>query len=498
MLTQSPLPDLPEWLKVCTMLTYVVIWIVLLFPSLLPLGRPATAIIGAVACLGLRLAAGLEMAADKHISWDPIFLLFGLMLVNLYVEQTGVYKKLIDAIDSTRPPIIMLKICVVSSVLSAFLMNDTICLVMAPAVTKLCQQKRIRSMPFLLALSTSANIGSALTIVGNPQNALVAGICKLITFNGFIKHNATPVLVCAVLNCGCLYLYSSKTGQLDAPKDRLLADDRGVGEVASALEPVTEQSSSGGSHKRSGSYLPVMEPAAYKRAFGSKTGYYISVGVIVALMVAGFFLGLDVDGVAVAAGCLLMVGHAIMRLCAHRREQQVRPREAEEEPLEELAHESDTILLDIDFGLLLLFIGQFVMVGAMVDTGYPQQAFASLLGDSCSGSSIVGSWGCLTWFSTIVVVMSNLISNVPVILMLRPVLEVLPAAVQLKVWIITAWVATLAGNFIILGSAANLIVAHQAAKLGDNSFTALAHGKYGLPSTMLLLFGGMAIIQLTF
>ena len=197
MLTQSLLLDLPEWLKVCTMLTYVVIWIVLLFPSILPLGRPATAIIGAVACLGLRLAAGLEMAADKHISWDPIFLLFGLMLVNLYVEQTGVYKKLIDAIDSTRPPIIMLKICVVSSVLSAFLMNDTICLVMAPAVTKLCQQKRIRSMPFLLALSTSANIGSALTIVGNPQNALVAGICKLITFNGFITSTTRPPCWCA-------------------------------------------------------------------------------------------------------------------------------------------------------------------------------------------------------------------------------------------------------------------------------------------------------------
>jgi Na+/H+ antiporter NhaD/arsenite permease-like protein len=94
--------------------------------------------------------------------------------------------------------------------------------------------------------------------------------------------------------------------------------------------------------------------------------------------------------------------------------------------------------------------------------------------------------------------MSNLISNVPVILMLRPVLEVLPASTQLQVWVITAWVATLAGNFIILGSAANLIVAHQAAKLGDGSFTAIEHGKFGLPSTTLLLFGGMAIIHQAF
>ena len=558
---------LQQWCKVGTMAVYFAIWIMLLFPSILPLGRPATAVVGAMACLCLRLLAGFEMAAGPHISWDPIFLLFGLMLVNLYVEQTGVYRKLIDAIDSPRQVIIMLKICLVSSVLSAFLMNDTICLVMAPAVTKLCQQKRIRSTPFLLALSTSANIGSALTIVGNPQNALVAGICKLITFNGFIKHNAIPVLVCAVMNCACLFLfarYTTTANFSDPDEENTVSGDdaentdyhhqaapasppsartkvqqnplsprvsssmqtpaiepRSAGvelvelkhkqlkdpaDVASSQPPLqpTEAFGNGSSNKDNSKAALALKRNNSKAALalmvadsgGSNAGYFASVGVIVALMVGGFFFGLDVSGVAVAAGCLLMTGHALRRRRVHHQLQQQSPAsKAKQKPL---PHESDTILLDIDFGLLLLFVGQFVMAGAMVDTGYPQHAFASLLGEKCSGSNIVGSWGCLVWFSTIVALMSNLISNVPVILMLRPVLEVLPASTQLQVWVITAWVATLAGNFIILGSAANLIVAHQAAKLGDGSFTAIEHGKFGLPSTTLLLFGGMAIIHQTF
>ena len=172
------------------------------------------------------------------------------------------------------------------------------------------------------------------------------------------------------------------------------------------------------------------------------------------------------------------------------------------------------------------------MVGALVDTGLPNRFFKALLScTNCSGTSMVQGW-CAYWFAAIVIFLSNLISNVPVILMLEPLLKDNPSsslhahagdgvfnstttdvatmgmgmgaglgAIDEEhvryVWIIVAWVATAAGNFMLIGSAANLIVAHQAFKAGDETFTATRHGKFGLPTTLLIICLGLYLLSVT-
>ena len=103
------------------------------------------------------------------------------------------------------------------------------------------------------------------------------------------------------------------------------------------------------------------------------------------------------------------------------------------------------------------------------------------------------AWGT----AALVLFLSNLISNVPVVLMLKPVLdEIHNNAVNDRAWLTIAFVATLAGNLCMLGSAANLIVAHEAHKQGKaSSFTTAYHAKFGVPSTILTIVVGLPIIS---
>lgn len=142
----------------------------------------------------------------------------------------------------------------------------------------------------------------------------------------------------------------------------------------------------------------------------------------------------------------------------------------------------------IDYSILILFIGQFILVGATVDTGLPQKMFNGILGP-CAEDLAAGP-GCLLWFAAVVLVLSNVISNVPVILMLQPLLATQPLSSVTGVWTVCAWVATVSGNLTMLGSAANLIVAHAAENEGERGLTATTYSKFSfLPTIVITLLG---------
>src|SRR5215471_21337991 len=63
-----------------------------------------------------------------------------------------------------------------SGMLSAFLVNDTICLVMTPLVLELVTRLERNPIPYLLAIAMSSNIGSVATITGNPQNMIIGSV----------------------------------------------------------------------------------------------------------------------------------------------------------------------------------------------------------------------------------------------------------------------------------------------------------------------------------
>jgi Na+/H+ antiporter NhaD/arsenite permease-like protein len=156
---------------------------------------------------------------------------------------------------------------------------------------------------------------------------------------------------------------------------------------------------------------------------------------------------------------------------------------------EELITESETILTEVDYGLLLLFIGQFLLIGSFDDTGVPQSFFAVTMGSCAAQMTTVP---CVYWFVMIITILSNIASNVPVCQMLA---ATFPYATPYD-WMQVSFSATIAGNLTMLGSAANMIVAFQAAKVGDRTFTSERHAPFGIPSTLGCLYIGTFLLTL--
>ena len=156
---------------------------------------------------------------------------------------------------------------------------------------------------------------------------------------------------------------------------------------------------------------------------------------------------------------------------------------------EELITESETTLTEVDYGLLMLFIGQFLLIGSFDDTGVPQSFFFLTMG-GCADQ--MNSVPCVYWFMMIITILSNVASNVPVVQMLA---ATFPFATPYD-WMQVSFSATIAGNLTMLGSAANMIVAFQAAKVGDRTFTSERHAPFGIPSTLLCLYVGTFLMTL--
>jgi Na+/H+ antiporter NhaD/arsenite permease-like protein len=136
-------------------------------------------------------------------------------------------------------------------------------------------------------------------------------------------------------------------------------------------------------------------------------------------------------------------------------------------------------LLAIDWELLAFFGGLFIVTGAIEVTGLSKQLFQA-------ASPLIH--GGVPALSLTTGVLSNVVSNVPAVLLLRPEIGTLPNAQQ--AWLTLAMSSTLAGNFTLLGSAATLIVAEVAAGRGVNlSFS--AYLKAGIPITSLTMIVGI-------
>jgi len=156
---------------------------------------------------------------------------------------------------------------------------------------------------------------------------------------------------------------------------------------------------------------------------------------------------------------------------------------------EELVTESETTLTEVDYGLLMLFIGQFILIGSFDDTGIPQAFFSMSMGGCAEQMTSVP---CVYWFVLVVTILSNVASNVPVVQMLA---ATFPYASPYD-WIQVSFSATIAGNLTMLGSAANMIVAFQAAKVGDRTFTSERHAPFGIPSTLISLYAGTFLLSM--
>src|SRR5947207_12657864 len=160
------------------------------------LDRAGAALVGA----SLMVAVGalpLE-EAPKAIDFDTIILLLGVMIVVANLRLSGFFD-LVNGwvVTRARYPILLLTaIVLVSGSLSAFLVNDTVCLVLTPLVLDLVTRLRRNPVPYLLAIAMASNVGSTATITGNPQNMVIGSVSQ-IPYGSFAAA-LSPIAACGL------------------------------------------------------------------------------------------------------------------------------------------------------------------------------------------------------------------------------------------------------------------------------------------------------------
>lgn len=162
--------------------------------KILPLNRPAAALLGAVLMVALGVMTPEQ--AYRAVDYDTIVLLLGMMLISAYLYLAGFFDWAANEVLklAKTPQRLLLYIMLTSALLSALLVNDTVCLLLTPLVVAVIVRGRLPLFPYLMALATSANIGSVATLVGNPQNMIIGNMSHI----PFLRFSAALLPVAAI------------------------------------------------------------------------------------------------------------------------------------------------------------------------------------------------------------------------------------------------------------------------------------------------------------
>jgi len=376
------------------------------FPGL-ALDRTGIALLGAIAMV----ATGVLTEHEAVIAVDvpTILLLYALMVISAQLRLGGLYTWVALRISllMNRPSRFLFIMMLVSAVLSALLVNDIICLAFTPVLCVALLRSGLNPIPFLIGLAVSSNIGSAATIIGNPQNMLIGQVGHL-HFGHFLCWCAPPSILCLA---GSFFL----------------------------IELLYRQSFR----------LPAAGAPSGKGAWPGFNLHQSMKGLVATVaLVALFFTPIPREVTAMTIAGLL--------LCSRRTQ-------------------TRSILGLVDWHLITLFIGLFVVIKGIETTQLPMRALEWL---KMHGVDISNAY-VLTVVANL---LSNLVSNVPATMLFIKFIN--PA--NPVPWYVLALATTYAGNLFTIGSIANLITFEQAKAFGVNiSFR--EHARVGVPVTLLSL-----------
>ena len=161
------------------------------------LDRAGIALTGAA--LMMAVGAITPEEAYRAIDLETLALLLGMMIVVAHLKLSGFFRLVTGwALAHAHSPLVLLTtVAVTTGVLSAFLVNDAVCLVMAPLVIEVTRSLRRDPIPYLLTVAMASNVGSTATITGNPQNMIVGAVSR-IPYTTFAA-TLTPVAVVGLL-----------------------------------------------------------------------------------------------------------------------------------------------------------------------------------------------------------------------------------------------------------------------------------------------------------
>lgn len=352
--------------------------------------------------------------AVGFVDFRTIVILFCMMLVVVNLKLAGLFEylgQLMAAKVKTEKALLALVICS-TGLMSAVAINDIICLLFTPVVLFVCSRLALDPKPHLIGVAMASNIGSAATLLGNPQNILVGSLSGLNLLGYVLK-----VLPVVLAGLGVTYF------TLGRVYGRQFRDS-----------------------------LPV-----YQEGTAHYHKYLLGKGlVILAAIILGYMLGYDLVLLALIGAALLLITR------------RVKP---------------NRLYTGVDFNLLIMFIGLFIVIGSVKHSGLLNKVLELL------PAEMVGSFG---FFALLTVVLSNIVSNVPAVLLLQ---SFVPQSEAELWWTALALLSTIAGNLTLFGSMANLIVV-EIAKKQQVRISAREYFYVGCPVTVILV--GLAYLWLKF
>jgi Na+/H+ antiporter NhaD/arsenite permease-like protein len=332
---------------------FLLVYLSMIFGGLpfVQLDRAGIALLGAIVLVSTEAVSTEDVWRSLHM--PTLILLFAFMVISAQMRLGGFYswatRRL--GIMALRPPALLSAVISVAAVLSAVFNNDIVCLAVAPVLIEICLVRGLDPVPYLLALACAANVGSAATLIGNPQNMLIGQTLSL-SIGAYLAEAATPVVLGLVVTWGLIVVLTGGRWPL----------------VAETLpEPAAEH------RKEYGRPLNVWQTSK-------------GLTVTAALFATFLLVPWQRELMALAGAGLLLTSRRL-----HSRH----------------------MLGLVDWQILVLFMGLFIVNHAMQETGLPAQMVTSLAahGFDLNRAGPLFAAGFM---------LSNLVSNVPAVMLLLP------------------------------------------------------------------------------
>lgn len=398
-------PDLPVLAAYIIFLASYLVFALGKFPGL-KIDRPGAAIIGAVGMVAFRIVRPAETL--RFIDFSTVVLLFSMMLIVGNLHLVGFFEwNAAVVLRKLRPVYLLPAVIFTCGLLSAFFVNDIVCLVMVPFVLTVVRRMNLPPLPYLLAVATASNIGSVATITGNPQNMLI-GSFSGIHYRDFLFHLGPIALVGLFLDWAVLHWVHEKKAGFLTSEDAHIP-------------------------------LPALD-----------LSHLVKPVIIATGVVMGFFAGVPPAMMGALGAAILLITRTV---------------------------DPHKVYEEVDWGLLVFFVGLFIIVGGAENAGI----VAHLL-----NMARYGNLQNTAVFAAVVAVISNIVSNVPAVMLLKSLVPGL--ANPHTAWLVLAMASTLAGNLTITGSVANIIVVETAKN--DVHIGFWDYFRVGLPITLLTLAFG--------
>ena len=585
----SCISQTPVYVTVMGTILFVIVWpFVVLDMKWFPLGRPAAALVGAALMVifhVVRQPEVYEIEGDMG-NLQALFLLIGMMLISYYFDREGLLRQVALIIfgksQDTPLRFILWKVCLLAAVLAAFITNDATSLVLSPLLFReFVKQKRPKReyLPLALGIATSANIGSASTVFGNPQNAFIASAGNVALIS-FLITLLPAALIGICLSIGLLHLIfireiffakDDKDDEEAQKGDNLEMRPYGAGTMAEERESIAisyDQSADPYHSSRIAAEREVMysnenlSSIVKSRSRQSLKGVKASASnqhLQVPNSQSVPEIKVDGEGGSSVENGSGLKKHAEARKAIESQEEAAATNTAVDIPEDEdedivqvkpfkerswrellfitwlivacvvmvillaipppptvpvifnlglvpLGTGIMTMLVDtilnrkyafdamqrIDWTVILMFMGLFTWLGGFQNTCIPE-----ILVDNLAPYMNLRTVGGVLLFTVLVAVGSNIFSNVPLTILIVDRISELCGETSCNgplPGLLLAWVATIAGNFTLIGSITNLIVAEKARSVAGYNLTFLRYIRFGIVSTLVVMFGCLPIV----